>query len=484
MLTSLLSAIRATPSAARVTTLLFLAIALPLGLIMAELTPLGQVADEGAHALRAEALLTRQLAGHRAIITNNGPTHVGAVVDADLALLFAMFPPTPLDVTRDQVDTKAGYHWLKSPGAAEITPLAIYAPFFYVPAAIALEFAKRTGLGPAAAGTTGRLVNLAVFLLLGSAALLLARRGRALLFCTLSLPMTLSLAASFSQDGLIIASSTLAAALLSRGGGAADRPMRHPSYLVATLLLAMIIMVKPPYAPLAALLLVPLRRASASSWAGRLLALTLVAVPAALWTVYAQADIAALVQHPLAPAGPLWPGGPGDMFSVSDPALQLHVLLAHPRLILTLPWTTISHDSWILPQIAGVLGWLAIPLPHWLYVTWAVAFIVACSADLLGRDDRGLALGWPDTVWLLAAAIACVLAIYLSQYLVWTAIGAARIEGPQGRYLTPLIPLLAVALPRFATPRWRSWLIAAPAGAAALGLVVVPWLLVSNFYLR
>ena len=46
-----------------------------------------------------------------------------------------------------------------------------------------------------------------------AAALLLARRGRALLFCVLAFPMSLSLGASLNEDGLLIATAVFGFAL-------------------------------------------------------------------------------------------------------------------------------------------------------------------------------------------------------------------------------------------------------------------------------
>lgn len=479
--------LRDVPRAARVLALLFLAIAAPLGTVMATITPLGQVADEVAHGLRALALLHGQGVGRRVVMTDGaGRSFVAAGVDVDTALVQAMSPMGPHRFTTADVAAGAATPWLGREAFVELTPIAIYPPQFYVPAAIGIAVAKVLGYGPAAAAFVGRFADLASYLLAGTAALLLARRGRVLIFCALSFPMTLSLAASLNPDGQLIAASALAAALLSRGTATAARPLRRPAYLLGALLVGAIVLAKPPYAPLCALLLVPLRGADRGIWRDRLLVLALILVPTALWALVTQHYVAGLVQHAAAPAGPLWPGAAGEMFHESNPALQIRVLLVEPLRFLSLPWVTITHDPWLLKQMIGALGWLTVLLPDWTYRMWMMAIGLAGAADMLGRRDGRLVVRWDDTLFLAMAAAACVLGIYVSQYLVWTAIGLPRIEGPQGRYLTPLLSMLALALPRFRLSFariGRPVLTMGPVAAAALGFAVLPPVILAGFYL-
>lgn len=93
---------------------------------------------------------------------------------------------------------------------------ARYAQLLYVPSAIGLGLSKALGASPFAAILTGRLTNLACYQLLGVLALCLAKRGRALLFCMLTLPTSLSMAGSFNLDGLVIATMPFSVALFSR----------------------------------------------------------------------------------------------------------------------------------------------------------------------------------------------------------------------------------------------------------------------------
>ena len=224
--------------------------------MLAALTPLGRVADEPAHALRAASLLHGQWIGRRApVIMPGGAERVMAGLDADGALLGVQGGSDRPKLLQDHADWSRAQVWAGTRRFHEAANVAVYMPVFYAPAAVGMGVARAAGAGPFGATYAARMVNVACFAALGLAALLLARRGHALLFCTLTLPMTLSLAGSVNQDGLIIGSSALAAALLSRGAASAPPGW---AYWAAAVLLACIVAVKPPYAPLLAGLLLPL----------------------------------------------------------------------------------------------------------------------------------------------------------------------------------------------------------------------------------
>ena len=458
----------------------FLCLVLPLGLVLAMVTPPGQIADEVGHIERATALSEAHVLGRRVTITApDGTAQLEAGVRADPATALATFGPPP-NLRKLGTEDLARAHqmkWFGEDHFLQIGPLAVYLPLFYLPSAAGLGAARLLGTSPFHAILAGRLAALLAYGALGLAALLLARRGQALLFCTLAVPMAVSLAASFNQDGLLTAASALAAALASRG------PEDRRARLAAAALICAVATVKLPYLVLGAMLLLPL----GDSWRpfrAKLGLLGLVALPALAWTGYGMWAIAAPAPWPPYPAGPLWPGPPGTVFAGTNPAAQLRVLAAEPLRAVILPFHTIATDPWLARETVGVLGWLAIPLPRWLYAVWAVAAGCAIGADGLERSRT--AGRWADAVLLLLAALAGVVLIYLSQYLVWTRVGAARIEGPQGRYLLPLLPMLALAVPEIppAGRRLRAALCVPAVAAALAGLAVVPGLIVSAFYLR
>ncbi|HTI02224.1 MAG TPA: DUF2142 domain-containing protein [Acidisoma sp.] len=479
-------------SARRISLLIFLCLVLPLGIILALVTPPGGVADEAAHALRAESLGHGEIAGHRATIRlPNGRVAAAAGVEADPGLLDAMAVTGPGQwVTPARLRAARAAQWRGQRSFAEITPLALYLPIFYLPSAIAMRVIELLQGGPSAAVLAGRMINLFTYALLGFAALRTARSGHGLLLCTLALPMEVSLAASLNQDGLLIASTVLALALLTRADGPAPwrgtaaRPVPTP-WLLALLLLGFTALAKLPYASLLLLPVLPIeiRRACLL----RTALATLVALPALAWTGFAMWHIS-VPWPPLPPyhAGPLWPGPGSRIFFSPDPLAQLQVLLAAPSRIVTLTLQSILPDHALLLQFIGVLGFLSLRLPGWVYALWALALAAGFALDRLHPAPPPARLRAPDAIAVLFALAIAVVAIYISQYLTWTRVGETRVQGPSGRYFLPLLPALVLLCPggiatRHATVlRGACFLLIA---AAALGsLVAVPLCILDGFY--
>ena len=481
--------------------MLFLLLALPLGVFLAGTVPLGHVADEPAHLLRADGLLYGDFIGHRVPVTlPNGRQTVASGVRADMALLSVVtlpirtVDPVPQTITAEMVQRARAVSWTGHQTFVNLSYTASYMPLFYLPAAIALGVAKLVGIAPFQAFIAARLANLLCFAAMGSAALLFARRGQIVMFWALAVPMTLNVAASASQDGLLIASSVLAAALITRASeGAALRAVsRSPWYWTAAGLIACVATVKPPYLPLAAMLLLPLpiegdRRASWHEFGRRAAAIALVSLPVFGWTWLA-------IHHASVPrmldsyeAGPLWPGPRPAIFEYADVAAQLRVLLAAPTRFVTLPLLHLWNDKAMPSEIIGVLGWLNLVLPRTLYLLWTIALVAAIFGDCVGaKDSTASRFRWAELPLLLGAAVAAIFGIYISQYLIWTPVGMPWIGGPQGRYLLPLFPVLALALPRLGLPGGaglRHALLALPLAAAAADVLMLPRVVVGFYYL-
>ena len=132
------------------------------------------------------------------------------------------------------------------------------------------------------------------------------------------------------------------------------------------------------------------------------------------------------------------------MFDATDVAAQAWVLAARPWRLATLPLALLREQPRnLLLGAIGVLGRLDLPLPRWLYHAWTAGLAAAAAADLLGRRPAG----WRSAAVPLGLGVLLGLeAICLLQYLSWTPVGAAAIEGVQGRYVLPLLPFVGIAL--------------------------------------
>lgn len=474
-----------------VTAALFVLFSLPTSLLLAVLVPPGEIADEPAHLLRADSLLYGQILGQRRPATYNGKPLIEPGLLGN-ATLFGVDMPPPVGhiaekkVTPAQIAALEARPWSKGAIWIPSATTAIYLPIFYVPAAAAIGLSQTVDFSAYRTIQAARIANSLCFIALGVCALLLASRGRILLFSVLCLPMAISLAASLNQDGLIIATSALAFALLTR----ATAP-RGRAYWAAAVLITAVVIVKLPYFPLALLLLVPCvgRGQYRSALRAGLRAVAIAVVPGIIWTAIAMYFVATPFP-PLPPYHPayLWPGDPNVEFQSPNVAAQAEVFLHRPLYPVILPARTIKA-SWLgfRNEMVGWFGWLEFGLPPQMYPLWV--FAIACAIISEFFETPAHPRGPPPIATIIGviAVAAALCSIFDAEYLKWTRVGAPLIEGVQGRYLLPLLAACAVFIP-VARIRGASKLkavLALPSYAmAAVGMVVLPCLMVSTYYLR
>jgi uncharacterized membrane protein len=443
--------------------LIFTCITLPFLIILAIMTPPGEVPDEPAHLARADSLRTGQLVGRRARPEDAWSRSVpSAGVSAHSGLIAAAFfmQPSATTVDRPALEREAALGWgqriyIHAPNTV------VYGPTFYIPTALTLEITQRLHISPYYAILTARLVNAALYIALGAAALGIARRGKLIILFVLALPMSISLAASLNQDGLLIASGALIAALLTRIKPSIPSPTVTWS---AAFLITALIMAKPVYLPLAATLLLPtatfMRCASGTGWRlsdhrVALGALSMVVVFAVAWTAYNAVFVAVPFEMPSYEAGPL--ANSPMVLLTTDPGLQLKILLADPTRFVSIPFRTILWEGelWWM-QLVGVLGTNDLLFPKSFYRIWfAIACLTLAASVALGSWKRPGLLPLLDRAILGLIGLICLWLILVGQYLSWTYVGQPLVTGIQGRYFLPIFPFLALALPEPALS--RSW---------------------------
>lgn len=440
-------------------TLLFVSITLYTGLHLAYGTPIGDVADEPAHISRTVALLHGQIFGVRHA-TPRGPDS-GVFIDSGLARAArAELVPWPTvtvgsagKIGAQQVAAARAIGWSGQRKFVQASGAVEYFPAFYLPGALGVAAGALAGQRPLAALYTGRLFMLLAYIGIGALAISLARFGRPLLFAVLSLPMAVSLAASFNQDAQLLAASALCGALLTWS------PTAFPkARLIAAAIFALLLCSKPPYGLLLFACLTPL---AAAGWRQRLVRLSAFGLPALLWVIaMLRLSFTPVRRKPYHP-GPLWPGNPAMTLHAANPADGVRVLLADPARIFWLPWhDLVQNFGQFRMQFIGVLGWLNLNLPVAWYHGWGDALIAAALATLCGATADGSRWGWQDALLVSALVQATIIAVELSLYLSWTNVGSAQIIGVQGRYFLEIVPFSLLVLPRLGNwanqvGRWR-----------------------------
>ncbi len=457
----------------------FLVCAASFGVMHATLVPPGQAGDEQAHAFRGFSVGHGEFTGRRHLTKYPDGTEfevTSVTIDPILGPIMSsggngasqVMTLSDLIVTRYST-------WSQQRVPAVVGAIGTYFPLFYLPAALANSAAEPLGLLPITAVQATRFLNLGCFLLLGVVALLVAECSRGLILCVLSLPMAVSLAASLNPDGLLLPTAVLAAALLTRADARPRPGITRParSWWAAAIALSCVALVKPPYLPMLAALLLPLPgrgewRRLGSALAFRAAAIALLALPAIAWSAYVVRVVAGVVHQAPYVAGPWWGGAPGLVLHHTDPAAQAAILLADPTRI----WQVVRTGVQPLRSVdlIGVLGWLDVALPLWLYGWWSVAIVVAVLSDMFTRRGAGRGPRLADVTLLALAFALTVTVICVSMYLSWTTIGKAQVDGVQARYFLPLMPFLALVLPRVGMP---GAFLARGAGLLAPGFVAV-----------
>lgn len=421
--------------------LVFALLTLATGIRLALTTPMGQVPDEPAHIVRAAALTHAELLG----------THkrFGSDLTAGLYVNEGIGIASTAEINRRGEGrlTEAQRHFARNIPWSGERMFAVcrntieYLPVFYIPGSLGIGIGRLAGLPPLAALYLGRIFMLGAFLVLGAAALWLARLGAGVLFVALSLPMTLSLAASLSQDGPIIGASALAGALLTRDDA------RHPrSKWIAAAIIGLICCAKPPYGMLLFCAALPIGLVGTIR---RTLTAGLFGLPAAAWVAIMMTTSFVPPHRPPYHPGALWPGDPDAVFRTINGLANLRVLAHAPSLVLRLPYHTLATGfPTYRAEFIGVLGWLDVRLPHSLYVGWTIALLAALTGACLAAEPDARRWRPADATVVIVVLIVTVIAICLSLYLSWTRVGGTMIQGIQGRYFIPLLPFVVLALPR------------------------------------
>jgi uncharacterized membrane protein len=459
--------------------LIFLLCALPTGLGVVLLTPIGEVPDEPQHISRADGLLSGQILG----INWHGSATAGVMMNAALFVATVTEAESPLDQPLPEAARRqaASVRWNdRRFGVARLyctSQMVRYFPAFYAPGALGIGVGQALGIRPLYSLFLGRGFMLLSFLSMGAAALHFARFGRLLLFTVLTLPMTLYLAGSFNLDGQIIGAAALAAALLTR-----RNPGPNPAWLLALCLLTTVGCAKAPYAWLLLACLPPFY---ARGFRRRLGLVAAAAAMPAIWLAAARRSSAwpwpRLPYHP----GPLWPGSRAVTLTATDVRGNIEVLLAHPAQIVLLPMRAlIIQEPAIWQQMIGSIGWsrrlprigfLGPALPHWQYMGWLLAGAVSALAVML-KEAAQEESAQARCFWL-ALLLATVLSIALSAYVTYTSLGATEIDGLQGRYFLPVLPFLLFALP--VARRWRDLPVVKDLAAVPTALFCVPAILMA-----
>lgn len=243
------------------------------------------------------------------------------------------------------------------------------------------------------------------------------------IFAILTLPMSLFLLVSASQDALLIACGAASAALLVH----AMRDQKPKNLLLVGLVipLGLVAMARPPYGALA---VVPLAL-SGVKWRRRIALASAILSMLLIWSIIVALRALSLV----AKAG-------------ADPAAQLALLKNDPQLLVYATSAALArYAKGYLTEFVGVLGSLDVTLPVGYYLAAGVMLFLAATAAMAGTHGQRVSGG---SLFAVAAGLLLSCAgIFAGMYVIWTAPGSDIVEGVQGRYFLPLAFFAPLLLP-------------------------------------
>jgi uncharacterized membrane protein len=277
----------------------------------------------------------------------------------------------------------------------------VLSPLPYLPQALGCVIGDALHLRPLFSFYLGRLLNLICAL----AIILLAARIAApwLVLAPALLPMSLFMFASFSPDALTIAMTFLTATLALAGS---------PWVIAAAAALALC----KPY------LLVPLLVFAARRRLGWIV-LPVIAAGAFVATLFARTHWSAF--------------RPG-----ASERGQVEFIVHHPLLAgKALAADMFGHVPDRLEQLVGRLGLLNVAIPK-LAILAALLLLIAVALF------AGVRISMAQRFAALSIALGSIALVELSEYISWTPVGATEVQGVQGRYFIPVLPLLLLAISR------------------------------------
>ncbi len=411
-----------------------------------------QVADELAHIERADQVSRGGLISER----------LGGTVDGSWVAIGDLYQSMWFHPEVKQTVALAGeagaIRWSGSKDLVNFQNTAQYGPFLYLPQMIGVLFGRLAGISLAQTLVAARLINGFAACVIGFLALSICRRGRALTFATLLLPMTLSQFGSASQDATLISLSILAVAMASRALTEQGQASTAEFAIFAVIVVATTLARPPQFA--LALLAPAFVRWRDPAWRSKGLMAAVAVVTVIFWMRILSG---------------LTPPVPSDL----SPSGQFYRLLADPLLLPAAMLNYVATSGlWFVKTVVGYLGWTDTPMPKWYYVSAAGVLVMA----LIAPGNRGSVL-WSGTLALLTF-VAVLTALSAALYVTWTPLGQVKINGMQGRYILGVLPLLAWAIPecgprleRVLAPTWYPVLL-----FPLITLTVTPVVIMERYY--
>lgn len=305
--------------------------------------------------------------------------------------------------------------------------------FLYLPSALGITLARVIDLGTIPMLYMGRLFNFAFFLLCVYFAIRITPVGKNIYFMTAMFPMAMHLAFSFSYDSIIIGGLFFLSALYLRAIYS-DREFGNFDKLILIALSALLVPAKAIYVFVLCLAFLIPKSKFASTKRKALFIALLFGVSLLLFAVVNLSIISFSV------AGQAEPGQVAEHFSLT-------YVIGHPDRILKIFINTmvLQSEFYFTSLVGRSLGWLDLNIPTPLVLLSFALFMVACFTDTreVTFDQKKNSI---QRLVFFTVFTSVVLLSMFVMLLSWTPLENKVIEGVQGRYFLPVLPLVGLCI--------------------------------------
>lgn len=312
-------------------------------------------------------------------------------------------------------------------------------PLLYLPSAILITIARILRLNPIIMYLMGRLVNLGIFVALGQLALKKMPIGRSALFVIMMMPMVIHQAASYSADSILnsVAFTFIAyctSILLTE-------EVKKEDLFIGTILAATLAPSKVTYFPILIIVfLIMIRKYKNTKEQKIVLGLFVFCV---LFTFFIQ-NLSILT-------GALTEGGDKvnnvSLLYDGTEGYSFSFILKNPLLFIKILFNTFKElgSFYVYTMVGKNLGWLNINVNQILIDSFIVLIIVACFNNKDSQDEK-LCLHLYEKIIVFIICISVIGLVEVALFSSWTHYGSMIIEGVQGRYFIPILPMIVLLL--------------------------------------
>ena len=297
-------------------------------------------------------------------------------------------------------------------------------PVSYLPQMIGITIGRLCGLNPIIIGIYGRFTNLFVYILLIYYAIKLLpnKKWKNILMIIALLPMSLNLAASLSPDALLISSSFLAISYILNLKYEKEK-VKWKDIIILGLLIMISTMCKIVYMPIYLLLLL-IPKEKFNNKTDRIIKaaviLLIILTPIIIWNKMpepkAEVELRTNTTEQI-------------YFTLSDPIRD--VIVACNTLGLKTP-------EYLYTMVGG---WNT---PYIISSIFMVILLIAASYEEKNPDKNQL--NKKDKIIIMIVCGIIALLIFAGLYVTWSKAQSMIVEGVQGRYFLPILPLLMMLI--------------------------------------